>query len=203
MRMPALYRMSPVLPTFFGPGSVQPRLREGRVSAMILYLDCANGVSGDMLVAALLAVSGARPDDPGPLDDVVRPALAAAGIDPRLVAIEEVRRGGFTALSFRVSDGPGFATFDELIMSMYASDLEQPVADAVASVAERMAAAGADAAFGGHGPGDHVLLETSIDDLSPELVGHAADVLREAGAVDVWMSQAFMKKGRPGVRGIG
>ncbi|MBE3031645.1 MAG: LarC family nickel insertion protein [Actinobacteria bacterium] len=313
---------------------------------MILYLDCANGVSGDMLVAALLAVSGARPDDPGPLDDVVRPALAAAGIDPRLVAIEEVRRGGFTALSFRVSDGSGFASFDELIMSMYASDLEQPVADAVASIAERMAAAEAevhgrdeehlhelssidtaidlisavallhglapervvasppalgdgsvetahgvlpvpapavlsllaglptaggltapggpplgelttptgaallahfaeeftglpagrieltgygagardvpgrpnllravvveppdvaeasqeaDAAFGGHGPGDHVLLETSIDDLSPELLAHAADAFREAGAVDVWMSQALMKKGRPGV----
>jgi len=317
---------------------------------MILYLDCANGISGDMLVAALLAVSGARPDDPGPLDDVVRPALAAAGIDPRLVTLEEVRRGGFAAHSFRVSDAPGFATFDELILSMYASDLEQPVADAVASIAERMAAAeaevhgrdeehlhelggidtavdlisavslmhrlapervvasppalgdgtietahgvlpvpapavlsllaglptagglaapggeplgelttptgaallahfaeeftglpagrieltgygagqrevpgrpnvlravvieplgaeeaaagveaGADAAFGGHGPGDHVLLETSIDDLSPELLAHAADALREAGAVDVWMSQALMKKGRPGV----
>jgi len=317
---------------------------------MILYLDCANGISGDMLVAALLAVSGARPDDPGPLDDVVRPALAAAGIDPRLVTLEEVRRGGFAAHSFRVSDAPGFATFDELILSMYASDLEQPVADAVASIAERMAAAeaevhgrdeehlhelggidtavdlisavslmhrlapervvasppalgdgtietahgvlpvpapavlsllaglptagglaapggeplgelttptgaallahfaeeftglpagrieltgygagqrevpgrpnvlravvieplgaeeaaagveaGADAAFGGHGPGDHVLLETSIDDLSPELLAHAADALRAAGAVDVWMSQALMKKGRPGV----
>jgi hypothetical protein len=317
---------------------------------MILYLDCANGISGDMLVAALLAVSGARPDDLGPLDDVVRPALAAAGIDPRLVTLEEVRRGGVAAHSFRVSDGPGFATFDELILSMYASDLEQPVADAVASIAERMAAAeaevhgrdeehlhelggidtavdlisavslmhrlapervvasppalgdgiietahgvltvpapavlsllaglptagglaapggeplgelttptgaallahfaeeftglpagrieltgygagqrevpgrpnvlravvveplgaeeaaagveaGADAAFGGHGPGDHVLLESSIDDLSPELLAHAADALREAGAVDVWMSQALMKKGRPGV----
>jgi pyridinium-3,5-bisthiocarboxylic acid mononucleotide nickel chelatase len=319
---------------------------------MILYLDCANGISGDMLVAALLAVSGARADDPGPLDDVVRPALAAAGIDPRLVALEEVRRGGFAALSFRVSDGPGFATFDELILSMYASDLEQPVADAVAAIAERMAAAeaevhgrdeehlhelssvdtaidlisavsllhrlapasvvasppalgdglietahgvlpvpapavlsllaglptaggltlpggaplgelttptgaallahfaeqftglpagrieligcgagqrevpgrpnvlraviveplgadeagdgvrledaGVDAVVGGHGPGDHMLLETSIDDLSPELLAHAADALREAGAVDVWMSPALMKKGRPG-----
>jgi uncharacterized protein (DUF111 family) len=68
-----------------------------------------------------------------------------------------------------------------------------------ASAGADAADAGADAAFGGHGPGDHVLLETSIDDLSPELLAHAADALREAGAVDVWMSQALMKKGRPGV----
>jgi len=61
------------------------------------------------------------------------------------------------------------------------------------------AEAWADAAFGGHGPSDHVLLETTIDDLSPELLAHAADALREAGAVDVWTSQALMKKGRAGV----
>lgn len=321
-----------------------PRLlRGGRVTAMVLYLDCANGISGDMLVAALLAVSGARPDDPGAFEDVARPALAAAGIDPRLVSIAEECRGGFAALAFKVADGPGFATFDELIMSMYASDLEQPLADAVASIAERMAAAeaevhgrteehlhelssvdtaidlicavallhrlapdsvvasppalgggtvetahgvlsvpapavlsllaglptaggsaeagaeppgelttptgaallahfaesfgglpagrieltgygagqrevagrpnvlravlidpkgvdaGADLAIGGHGPRDHVLLETNIDDMSPELLGHASEALREAGAVDVWMSTALMKKGRPGV----
>ena len=318
---------------------------------MILYLDCGNGISGDMLVAALLALMGARPDDPGAFDDVVRPALAAAGIDPRLVTMAEERRGGFAALAFKVSDGPGFATFDELIMSLYASDLEAPLADAVASIAERMAAAEAEvhgrdeehlhelsdidtaidlicavallhrlapakvvasppalgggtvdtahgllpvpapavlsllaglptaggsaesggepvgelttptgaallahfaesfggvpagrieatgygagrrevpgrpnllravlvdpgavaagaedaaadagsAGAGGHGAGDHVLLETNIDDLSPELLGHAAEALREAGAVDVWMSAALMKKGRPGV----
>ena len=317
---------------------------------MILYLDCANGVSGDMLVAALLAVSGARPDDPGMFEDVVRPALAAAGIDPRLVSIAAERRGGIAAIAFKVADGPGFATFDELIVSMYASDLEQPVADAVASIAERMAAAeaevhgrddehlhelssvdtaidlisavallhrlapeavvasppalgggtvrtahgvlsvpapavlsllaglptaggsaeaageplgelttptgaallahfaesfgglpagrieltgygagrrevagrpnvlravlvdpkdvaaggaeadaGTNIAFGGHGPGEHVLLETNIDDMSPELLGHATEALREAGAVDVWISAALMKKGRPGV----
>ncbi|MEI6727225.1 MAG: nickel insertion protein, partial [Actinomycetes bacterium] len=46
---------------------------------------------------------------------------------------------------------------------------------------------------------DHVLLETNIDDMSPELLAHAADALREAGAVDVWMSPATMKKGRLGV----
>jgi len=324
---------------------------------MILYLDCASGISGDMLVGALLSLAGAREADPGPLDDVLRPALAAAGIDPRLVQLEDVRRGAVAALAFRVADQPGFATFDELIVSLYASDLEHPVADVVASIAERMAAAEAEVhgrgeeaehlhelsdvdtavdlicavtllaklaperivasppalgdgeietahgllsvpapavlsllsglptaggapavpaggtpsapqgelttptgaallahyagEFGGvpagrvervgygagrrevpgranvlravlvdpaalpdesaapaaaatpvagsHGPADHVVLEANIDDLTPELLAHAANALREAGALDVWMSQALMKKGRPGV----
>lgn len=326
---------------------------------MILYLDCASGISGDMLVGALLSLAGAREADPGPLDDVLRPALAAAGIDPRLVQIEDVRRGGMAALAFKVADQPGFATFDELILSLYASDLGQPATDTVASIAERMAAAEAEVhgrgeeeehlhelsdvdtavdlicavslimklapeqvvasppalgdgeietahgrlsvpapavlsllaglptaggapavpagetpakplgelttptgaallahfvgAFGGlpqgrvervgygagrrevpgrpnvlravlvdpaaapdaavageldaaaaaqasgHGPGDHVVLEANIDDMTPELLAHAANALREAGALDVWMTQALMKKGRPGV----
>jgi uncharacterized protein (DUF111 family) len=46
---------------------------------------------------------------------------------------------------------------------------------------------------------DHVVLETNIDDMGPELLAHAADALREAGATDVWLSPATMKKGRPGV----
>ena len=321
---------------------------------MILYLDCASGISGDMRVGALLSLAGADEADPGPLEDVLRPALAAAGIDPRLVQLEDVRRGGFAALAFKVADQPGFSTFDELIVSIYASDLEQPVADVVASIAERMAAAEAEVhgrdeehlhelsdvdtavdlicavtllqklapesivasppalgdgeietahgrlsvpapavlslvaglptaggapavpagetpaaplgelttptgaallahfadAFGGVPSGrvervgcgagrrevpgrpnvlravlidpssaipareapaaapaaqapaaapDFVVLESNIDDLSPELLAHAAEALREAGAVDVWMSETLMKKGRPGV----
>lgn len=323
---------------------------------MDLYLDCASGISGDMLVAALLALGGATPEEPGLLDDVVRPALAAAGIDPRLVRLERVTRGGVSALRFVVAPQRGFASFDELIVAVYASHLEQEVADAVASMAERLAAAEAEvhgregehldelagidtavdliaaavllrrlapqrvvasppalgdgvvetrhgrlsvpapavlsllaglptagggaaasppapppepvgelttptgavllahyvAAFGGlpagrveavgHGagsrevhdrpnvlravlvdpaaaPGDgaavaqgaaaarggllagasHALLEATIDDMTPELLAHAAEELRAGGALDVWTTPATMKKGRPGV----
>lgn len=42
------------------------------------------------------------------------------------------------------------------------------------------------------------LLETNIDDQSAEQLAFAAEQLREAGALDVWLSPILMKKGRPG-----
>ena len=42
------------------------------------------------------------------------------------------------------------------------------------------------------------LLETNIDDDSPEFIGHLAAKLLEAGALDVSILPAQMKKGRPG-----
>jgi len=44
-----------------------------------------------------------------------------------------------------------------------------------------------------------VVLETNLDDLSPELVADAAAALRAAGALDVWTTAVQMKKGRSGV----
>jgi uncharacterized protein (TIGR00299 family) protein len=44
-----------------------------------------------------------------------------------------------------------------------------------------------------------VLIETNLDDLSPELVPDAAERCFAAGALDVWVVPAQMKKGRPGV----
>ena len=43
-----------------------------------------------------------------------------------------------------------------------------------------------------------VVLETNLDDLSPELVPEAIDRCFEAGALDVWTVPVQMKKGRPG-----
>ncbi|ABU57262.1 MULTISPECIES: nickel pincer cofactor biosynthesis protein LarC [Roseiflexus] len=45
-----------------------------------------------------------------------------------------------------------------------------------------------------------VLLETNIDDQPAEQIAYATDVLRAAGALDVWCTPILMKKGRPGVQ---
>jgi hypothetical protein len=45
-----------------------------------------------------------------------------------------------------------------------------------------------------------VLLSSDIDDMTGEYVAAAADLIREAGALDVTLLQTIMKKGRPGVR---
>ncbi len=42
-------------------------------------------------------------------------------------------------------------------------------------------------------------LQTNLDDVSPEVVGHTCRLLRDAGALDVWTVAAQMKKSRPGV----
>ena len=44
------------------------------------------------------------------------------------------------------------------------------------------------------------VLETNLDDTSGELIGHCAELLGEAGALDVYSSSIQMKKNRPGVK---
>jgi uncharacterized protein (TIGR00299 family) protein len=44
-----------------------------------------------------------------------------------------------------------------------------------------------------------VLVETNVDDMSPELIPHVLEAMLEAGAFDAWYSPIAMKKGRPGL----
>jgi pyridinium-3,5-bisthiocarboxylic acid mononucleotide nickel chelatase len=43
-----------------------------------------------------------------------------------------------------------------------------------------------------------MLIETNLDDCSPELIPDASEAATLAGALDVWVSPVFMKKNRPG-----
>jgi hypothetical protein len=48
---------------------------------------------------------------------------------------------------------------------------------------------------------DHVLvLETNLDDVSPEIIGDCCERLRAAGALDVYTTAIGMKKNRPGIK---
>ncbi len=44
-----------------------------------------------------------------------------------------------------------------------------------------------------------MLLETNLDDVSPEIIGHTKQQLLESGALDVYSTAVHMKKDRPGV----
>jgi len=64
---------------------------------------------------------------------------------------------------------------------------------------QRLASAATGQNHGEAGREDAVLIETNLDDLSPELVPDAAERCFAAGALDVWVAPVQMKKSRPGV----
>jgi len=47
---------------------------------------------------------------------------------------------------------------------------------------------------------EQYILETNIDDMNPEFYGYVEEKLFEKGALDVFKTSIFMKKGRPGVK---
>ena len=47
--------------------------------------------------------------------------------------------------------------------------------------------------------GEVSLLETNIDDMSPEILGDLQEKLFQNGALDVWINPIYMKKNRPGI----
>ena len=56
-----------------------------------------------------------------------------------------------------------------------------------------------ESAAGGPGAETLVMLETNVDDMSPEVHGYVIERLLGAGALDAYLTPVLMKKGRPGV----
>jgi len=49
-------------------------------------------------------------------------------------------------------------------------------------------------------PGSHLEIETNIDDMNPQILGHVMVKLFQAGALDVYFTPIFMKKNRPATK---
>lgn len=45
-----------------------------------------------------------------------------------------------------------------------------------------------------------IIVETNIDDMNPQIYEHVTEKLFKEGAIDVFMTQIIMKKGRPGIK---
>jgi hypothetical protein len=45
-----------------------------------------------------------------------------------------------------------------------------------------------------------IVIETNIDDMNPQLFEYVTELLNETGALDIYLPQVIMKKGRPGVK---
>jgi pyridinium-3,5-bisthiocarboxylic acid mononucleotide nickel chelatase len=56
-----------------------------------------------------------------------------------------------------------------------------------------------ESAAGSRGMETLVMLETNVDDMSPEVHGYVVERLLGAGALDAYLTPVLMKKGRPGV----
>lgn len=85
--------------------------------------------------------------------------------------------GGFEFIVEKVGYGAGTAEFD---------DRPNMLRLIIGTVSEKL-------------PSDSVIiLETNIDDATPEQIGHLQQRLMESGALDVFVSSIMMKKNRPG-----
>jgi uncharacterized protein (DUF111 family) len=62
----------------------------------------------------------------------------------------------------------------------------------------RLSIGSADAVDAGHGTETVTVLETALDDLSPQVIAWVAERALAAGALDVMLTPVVMKKGRPG-----
>lgn len=105
-------------------------------------------------------------------DELLTPTAAAI-----LTTFGRQAGPGRTARPLRTGCGCGHKTFPA-IPNLLRAVLE-----------EREAAPAADGVW---------VLECFLDDLSPELLAHAAERIAQAGALDVFIAPGLMKKGRPG-----
>jgi uncharacterized protein (TIGR00299 family) protein len=152
----------------------------------------AHGVIPLPAPATVLCLAGVPTYDAGLPEELVTPTGAC------LVATVAKAFGGWPAFRpERVGVGAGTKEFPD----------RPNVLRAILGTAEEAPATAAEASSAPHPApdippltrrtGSHTLIETNIDDMSPEVAAYAVQCAFAAGALDVWTTPIGMKKGRP------
>ena len=102
---------------------------------MIGWLDCSAGISGDMLLGALV--------DSGVPLDVLQSAVDAVGVEPVRLVRSDVVRGGIGAckVDVEVSDTAGTRTWSDVRSLLEDAALDEPVRARALAIFARLAAA--------------------------------------------------------------
>jgi len=106
--------------------------------------------------------------------------VSQLGAEPRGLPAMSIRAVGYGAGTMKLEGGPN------VLRVLIGDHGTCPAGEGPASVPA--------------GTRDQVIqLECNIDDVSPEVVAYACRLLRQAGALDVWVTGVQMKKDRPGM----
>lgn len=156
--------------TYLGAEVVSSPLPLGRG-----FVDCQHGVLPLPAPATVLCLRDVPTEDAGIEAELVTPTGAAivASVARRFARWPALgpRAVGWGAGTRRLPDRPNAL---RVVLGAAKAELEAPAAS-------------------------HALLETNLDDVTGELVGHVVARLLEQGALDAWAVPATMKKGRPGL----
>ena len=137
---------------------------------MIGWLDCAAGISGDMLLGALV--------DAGVPLEVLQAAVDAVGVEPAALVRADVVRGGIGAckVDVQVTDDAATRSWRDVRALLEAAALDEPVRVLALDVFARLAAA--EAAVHRVHVDDVHFHELGALDAVADVVGGAAGVLR-------------------------
>jgi uncharacterized protein (TIGR00299 family) protein len=102
-------------------------------AANAAYLDCFSGISGDMLLGALL--------DRGLSEETLRAELDKIELDPFEIVIDQVERQSIAAVSVQVrsTSDQRFRNLSDILSLLHRSSLEKPIAERSGAVFTRLA----------------------------------------------------------------
>ncbi len=162
-------------------------VRSSKIHVGTGFLECAHGTLPVPAPATLALLEGVPVVSRGIESELATPTgvaivrtLAAGGGEPVTGSAAGPRAGRFGPMPAMRIESTGYG----------AGSRDLPIPNLL-----RVTIGQADS---GYEADEVVLIETNIDDMSPEVIGYVCELLLSQGVLDVYTTPVFMKKNRPG-----